>query len=232
LPGYELLVYPAGDPTTVTNRPLTGDDEEYHFEDEWSDWLNSLDESAFELSAEGRSRCYDAAVRLMLEIPQEEIARELQYPEHDVRLLRVIYIYELDPEDPGLLKFDSVVLNKARRSYLTARGTSLWSEAYGQITPREQRMLEQTVDAIVGDKEPGFLEMISPLSNEEVEEFEVKLTRLLLRGQRRIMNELKANAGERLKQLIKLHEDVLKQQEIYLDKFYLTTEVGADERIS
>ncbi len=195
-------------------RPTPKDDEPPRsWFDDASSRLAAEDETRlFQLSEEGCHGCYEAAIRVMLNIAPTKIAADLGIPEIDISLIQMIFVAETNPNHPGILYLGEELITEARRSYLMARGKVLWQAEYGSLAPHEHRFLQTTVEASLLDGPRKFMATLSPIADPEFEEFEIRLSLLIINGQQRIMDELKKDAGQDLLNLIGRHEEILGQQ--------------------
>lgn len=165
---------------------------------------------SFQLSEEGNPACYEAAIRVMLNIPAEVIVEQLTIPRQDISLIEMIYVADTNPRHPGIAYLGPEVVTAARRSYLTARGRLLWEQEYGTMTPRELGFLAATVEASLLDNAQKC--DVPTVSDPELEDFEMRLSLLILHGQQRIMNDVAKGANHTLLQLMAQHQEILTQQ--------------------
>ena len=186
--------------------------------------------SRFELSDKGKPLCYEAAIRVMLNLPTERIIDDLGIPEEDIELIRLIYTAETSPEPPLPTTVSKENLITLRKSYLMARGEALWTAHFGSLSKQETEYLQRAVNLAVDDGEaPRLFSLISSVVDEQFEQFELLLSRLILIGQHQIMSQLKTEAQPALLELIAQHEAILAQQLVMLDSLSSTNEPALNQ---
>lgn len=182
----------------------------------------------FEFSEAAKPLAYEAAIRIMLNICPEDVMAELGIPEEDLRLICLIYADETTPESPEVAAFGKSNLLKLRSSYLMARGKFLWEAEHGSISAQEQEFLSRVVTmAVLDDDRQRLLSLLGEAADTDFEKFELRLSRLILIGQQRIMDHLKsARNDEALLALIARHEHVLQQQLALIDSLENNQSIG------
>ncbi|MBX9694596.1 MAG: DUF4132 domain-containing protein [Cyanobacteria bacterium] len=177
-----------------------------------------------------RERVYEAMVRLSLGMSIEEICEKLEIPERDMLVLHSILLFDgiasgvseipaSGMASPMLTMFCSRAeitvdrLPALKREYLIMRGKAVLSANGGTLSNRELEYLKRSADeSIVPDPRALFT-----FAEDAYEEFQEKLSLLLVKEQVRILNSLKETVDSSVLSSLEEQLGILSNQMMFLE---------------